>query len=170
MKDHLLRYASPLGGITVASDGTGLVGLWFDDQKYFGAGLCAEREERSDSVLELAARWLDFYFSGKDPGFVPPLSLRTTPFRAAVVEALQEIPYGRTTTYKEIAARLSDGGRRTSARAVGGAVGHNPISLVVPCHRVIGSDGSLVGYAGGLDRKARLLAVEGVEISALLGR
>lgn len=156
--DYTYRYPSPLGGITLASDGNALVGLWFDGQKYFGATLDAAHEERRLPVFEAAERWLDVYFSGREPDFTPPLAPRGTPFQKKVWDMLLAIPYGHTTTYGALAARL---GKR-SAQAVGGAVGHNPISLIVPCHRVIGADGSLTGYAGGVDKKMELLAMEGV--------
>ncbi len=154
------HYDSPLGGVTLAGDGDALVGLWFDGQKHFGAGLREEREERSLPVFGEAVRWLDLYFGGKNPDFTPKLALRSTPFRMAVWDLLLTVPYGRTVTYGELARRL--GG--TSARAVGGAVGRNPVSLIVPCHRVVGSGGSLTGYAGGLDRKRYLLLLEQGEI------
>ena len=157
------HYASPLGGITLAGDGDALTGLWFDGQAHFPA---CPGEARELPVFAGAARWLDAYFAGADPGFTPKLDPRGTPFQRAVWAALAAIPYGQTTTYGAIAARLAGAGLpRASARAVGGAVGRNPISLIIPCHRVVGADGSLTGYAGGLDRKARLLRLEGVAIS-----
>lgn len=157
---YTCHYPSPLGGVTLASDGTALTGLWFDGQKYFGQGLDGDPEERELPVFVEAARWLDLYFSGRDPGFTPPLRPAGTPFQLSVWAALSRIPFGGTATYGEIARELGRGeGRGTSARAVGGAVGRNPISLMIPCHRVVGS-GGLTGYAGGLDRKARLLALE----------
>ena len=160
--EYTHRYASPLGGITLASDGNALTGLWFDGQKYFAATLDTEHRETALPVFAEADRWLDLYFSGKAPDFTPPLSMKTTAFRRAVWELLLTIPYGSTMTYGEIAALLAQkrGLPRISARAVGGAVGHNAISLIIPCHRVVGADGSLTGYAGGLDRKRRLLALE----------
>ena len=107
-------------------------------------------------------RWLDLYFGGKEPDFTPAVSLRGTPFRTAVWQILQKIPYGKTMTYGQIAEKLArETGKPVSARAVGGAVGHNPVSLIIPCHRVIGADGSLTGYAGGTERKAALLRMEG---------
>ena len=156
--DYIQRYDSPLGGILLASDGEALTGLWFDGQRYFAAGLAPAHAERSLPVLDEARRWLDLYFSGRDPGFTPPLSPRGTAFRRAVWDALRTIPYGDTRTYGALARRV--GGRTGGARAVGAAVGRNPISLIVPCHRVIGADGGLTGYAGGLWRKARLLEME----------
>ena len=154
-------YASPLGGITMASDGESLIGLWFDGQKYFLEALSGAYEEKSLIIFNDTVRWLDLYFSGRVPDFTPRLSLRGSAFRKAVWGILRRIPYGERMTYGEIAARLSEKrGSPTSARAVGGAVGHNPISLIIPCHRVVGSDGSLKGYAGGMQRKKYLLALE----------
>ena len=156
------HYISPLGGITLASDGIALTGLWFDGQKYFPHRLLSECRETELAVFEQTVEWLDIYFSGKAPDFTPPLSLQATPFRKAVCEIMLTIPYGQTMTYGEIAAVIAEqrGSAHMYAQAVGGAVGHNPISLIVPCHRVVGSDGSLTGYAGGLDRKAELLKLE----------
>ena len=160
--DFTHHYSSPLGGITIACNGEALTGLWFDGQKYFAATLSREHEERMLPVFEQADRWLDLYFSGSDPGFLPPLSLQATEFRKAVWEILLTIPYGETRTYKEIAQLVAEqkGLSQMSAQAVGGAVGHNPISLMIPCHRVIGADGSLTGYAGGLEKKIWLLSME----------
>ena len=157
------HYISPLGGITMASDGEALTGLWFDGQKRFAETLAAENEERDLPVFALADRWLDVYFSGERPDFMPPLAPRGTPFRRAVWEALLTVPYGETATYGQIAAAVAErtGRPRTSARAVGGAAARNPISLIIPCHRVLGADGSLTGYAGGTERKRRLLELEG---------
>ena len=161
--EHICHYTSPLGKITAASDGSALTGLWFDDQKYFAYTLDVEHEEQTDDILEDTIRWLDIYFSGKEPAFTPPLCMKTTPFRRMVWEILLTIPYGRTMTYAQI-AEITAAERKIpkmSARAVGGAVGHNSISLIIPCHRVVGSDGSLTGYAGGIERKRRLLELEG---------
>ena len=161
--DYTCHYVSPLGGITLASDGEALTGLWFDGQKHFPAA--PGREQKPLPVFEEAVKWLDHYFSGENPGFTPKLSLRSTPFREAVWETLRSIPFGETATYGEIAARLAAerGFAKTSARAVGGAVGHNPISLIVPCHRVVGAGGDLTGYAGGVEKKRFLLSLEGIK-------
>lgn len=153
----LTHYASPLGPILLAADETGLTGLWFEGQKYFPSFLGVDYQEKETPILTETVRWLDVYFSGKDPDILPPLHPQGSPFRQAVWNILLTIPRGQTMTYGEIARRL---GVR-SAQAVGGAVGHNPISILIPCHRVVGSDGSLTGYAGGLDRKTRLLQLEG---------
>ena len=172
--DVLSHWNSPIGGITLASDGTGLTGLWFDGQKHFGSTLSGPAEELSaaqkdpashqdpaEEIFAQTEKWLTLYFEGKDPGFAPPLALRGTEFQKKVWEILASVPYGSTTTYGAIARRIADEtGRAASARAVGAAVGRNPVSLIIPCHRVVGSDGSLTGYAGGLDKKKYLLQLE----------
>lgn len=149
---------TPLGGVTLAAEGEALIGLWFDGQAHFGEGLPDAREAREHPVLDAARRWLEVYFAGRDPGFAPPLAPRGTPFRRAVWERLRTIPFGETMTYGALAAAL--GLPRAAARAIGGAVARNPVSLIIPCHRVVGACGALTGYAGGLGRKARLLALE----------
>ncbi len=156
------HYDSPLGGILLAADDVGLTGLWFDGQKYFARGLSNERIEQETSVLAEAKRWLDIYFTGKEPDFTPPLHPIGSAFRRSVWEILLQIPYGQTTTYGEIARQLAkkQGLERMSAQAVGGAVGHNEISIIIPCHRVVGADGSLTGYAGGIGKKEALLELE----------
>ncbi len=159
-------YRSPLGMITLASDGKALTGLWFEGQKYYASTLSPSHEERMLPIFEQTDTWLDLYFSGKVPDFTPHLCPKGTGFRESVWDILLTIPYGKTMTYGEIAGIIA---RRTgtagiSARAVGGAVGHNPISIIIPCHRVIGSSGSLTGYAGGLERKIRLLTLEGASL------
>ena len=160
--DYTHHYVSPLGGITLASDGEYLTGLWFDGQKYFADTLHAQHEEKDLDVFRRTNRWLDIYFSGKEPDFTPPLRMRGTEFRQEVWQILLTIPFGKTMTYGEIAKILADqrGIKSMSAQAVGGAVGHNPISLIIPCHRVIGTNGALTGYAGGLEKKAWLLDME----------
>lgn len=161
------EYTSPLGGILLAADEVGLRGLWFDGQKYFARDLPDERTERENPVLSEAKRWLDLYFGGQEPDFLPPLHPVGTPFRQAVWEILLRIPYGKTVTYGEISKQLAEkmGLERMSAQAVGGAVGHNEISIIIPCHRVVGSNGSLTGYAGGIDRKIKLLELEHADMS-----
>ena len=160
--DFVHHYHSPLGGITAASDGIALTGLWFDGQKYFGSTLSAEHAEKRLPVFDQTDDWLAIYFSGRDPGFTPALALRTTPFRRQVWEIMLGIPYGSTMTYGAIADRVARarGLARMSSRAVGAAVGHNAISLIIPCHRVVGASGRLTGYAAGLARKACLLELE----------
>lgn len=159
---YIQHYSSPLGGILLAADEIGLTGSWFDGEKYFADNLPAEHAERQTPILAEAARWLDIYFTGKEPGFTPPLHPIGSPFRQAVWEILLQIPYGQTTTYGEIARQLAEkqGLEKMSAQAVGGAVGHNEISVIIPCHRVVGTSGSLTGYAGGIDKKVKLLELE----------
>ncbi len=166
--EYTHAYDSPLGGITMASDGDVLTGLWFDGQKYDRATLEREHEERALPIFSQADRWLDTYFSGKEPDFTPRLGMKTTAFRKDVWNILLKIPYGQTATYGEIAARLSTrrGLPGMSARAVGGAVGRNAISLIIPCHRVVGAGGSLTGYAGGIEKKRQLLAWETANVSS----
>lgn len=191
---YTTQYDSPIGSIVMAGDGECLTGLWFVGQKYFGStlpggGKYARNHERladgtpqfyGGNLLEVSEligentqlpvfqttkRWLDLYFQGKIPDFMPALRLEGTPFRKAVWEILLSIPYGQTMTYGEIAGKLAEQRAllRMSAQAVGNAVGHNPISIIVPCHRVVGSGGSLTGYAGGVKKKAVLLALEGAD-------
>lgn len=157
------HYLSPLGGITLASDGDALTGLWFDGQKYFADTLDKEHSEEELPVFDDARRWLDTYFSGNEPGFTPLLKMTGSPFRRLVWQSLLKIPYGQVTTYGTIAHEIARelGLKTMSAQAVGGAVGHNSISLIIPCHRVVGANGSLTGYAGGIDRKLALLKMEG---------
>lgn len=153
---YTYNYSSPLGEILLAANDNGLTGLWFYGAKYFAAELEDERTEKLTPVLRQTLRWLDTYFSGFEPDFMPPLELHGSDFRRRVWAELAKIPYGETVTYGEIAKKLGV----KSAQAVGGAVGHNPVSIIVPCHRVLGADGSLTGYAGGTDKKARLLELE----------
>lgn len=177
-------YHSPLGELIMVSDGKGLTTLSFRGQKYdkaeevkdtavsletgdeSGKAIPGSREENGAyAVFDRTAEWLDIYFSGRESGFTPPLSAKGTPFQEEVWEILKKIPYGEVTSYGEIARQIAEkrGIKRMSAQAVGGAVGRNPIAIIVPCHRVVGSDGSLTGYAGGLDKKAELLRVERVK-------
>ena len=159
----IYKYSSPIGSITMASNGTALTGLWLDGQKYFAQTLSGAYEEKLLPVFEDTIKWLDIYFGGAVPDFTPELYVHSTPFRKAVYDILLTIPYGQTMTYGEIAEILAQqtGKKKMSAQAVGGAVGHNPISIIIPCHRVVGADGKLTGYAGGLDRKSFLLDLEG---------
>ena len=144
------HYESPLGGILLAADDTGLTGLWFEGQ------------EQETAVLSEARRWLDVYFGGQEPDFTPPLHPAGSAFQQEVWALLRRIPCGQTTTYGALARQLAaeHGLSRMSAQAVGGAVGHNVISIIIPCHRVVGTNGSLTGYAGGIDKKAALLRLE----------
>ena len=153
---------SPLGKILLAADEIGLTGLWFEGQKEFERMRPWAGEEESFPALEQARRWLDLYFEGREPDFSVPLHPAGTAFQQSVWNILLTIPYGKTTTYGEIARQIAaqNGLARMSAQAVGGAVSRNPIAILVPCHRVIGADGSLTGYAGGVERKRALLALE----------
>ena len=164
---YTCKYDSPVGGITIASNGEALAGLWFDGQKYFGDTLPQEYTEKNLPIFNESIRWLDTYFSGKNPGFTPVLSFDSSPFRETVWKMLLAIPYGKTVTYGEIAEKIAaeKGIERMSAQAVGGAVGHNPISIIVPCHRVVGTNGSLTGYAGGIGTKVKLLELEKTDMS-----
>ena len=165
---YTYHYDSPLGGITLSSNGTELTGLWFDGQKYFGDILPKKYEEKSLPIFEQSAHWLDIYFSGQAPDFTPPLYMQTTPFRKLVWEILLTIPFGKTMTYGEIAQKIAKqkGLSKMSAQAVGGAVGHNSISLIIPCHRVVGTNGSLTGYAGGIEKKVQLLTLEKTDMAS----
>lgn len=164
---YIYYYDSPLGGITVSSNGREITGLWFDGQKYFGDTLSKECEEKNLPIFEETKKWLDIYFSGKAPDFTPALKMEATPFRKAVWEIMLTIPFGQTMTYGEIAERIAKqkGRAKMSAQAVGGAVGHNSISLIIPCHRVVGTNGSLTGYAGGIEKKVQLLTLEKTDMS-----
>ncbi len=148
--------ASPLGPLTLASDGEALTGLWLEGQKYFAAGLEPDAQDApSLPVFQETAAWLERYFSGQRPPDLPPLAPQGSVFRQKVWKTLLKIPYGQSRTYGELAVALD-----SSPRAVGGAVGHNPISILIPCHRVVGAEGSLTGYAGGEERKRFLLELE----------
>lgn len=163
---YICKYESPIGSLTAASNGIALTGLWFDGQKYFGSTLTEQYEERELPVFAKTRDWLDLYFYGENPDFMPPLAVAGSEFRKAVWHILQQIPYGQTTTYGEIAKKMAKqmGTARMSAQAVGSAVGRNPISILIPCHRVVGSNGSLTGYAGGIEKKAALLELEHVDL------
>ena len=160
-------YVSPLGVILLAADEIGLTGLWFDGGKYYADNLPAEQTEQDTPVLAQTKHWLDVYFTGKEPDFLPPLHPAGSAFRQEVWKILLQIPYGKTTTYGEIARQIAkkQGLTRMSAQAVGGAVGHNAISIIIPCHRVVGTNGSLTGYAGGMDKKIKLLELEHTDMT-----
>lgn len=161
---YAAQYDSPIGRLLLTADGEGLSGLWLYGSRYFSEDLARGCLEAETPVFEETRNWLDVYFSGREPSFTPALHLMGTPFQLEVWQALLKIPYGETASYggiaKEIAKRR--GLARMSAQAVGGAVGRNPIVIIVPCHRVIGADGSLTGFGGGLDIKAKLLGLEGI--------
>ncbi|MDE7251785.1 MAG: methylated-DNA--[protein]-cysteine S-methyltransferase [Acetatifactor sp.] len=156
-------YRSPVGEILLAADEIGVVGVWFKNQKYYARCLDQENEPKETPMIKELKKWLTVYFQGKDPGFVPPLHMIGTPFQIEVWNILREIPYGTTTTYNEIAGKIAKYRKleRMSAQAVGTAVGKNNISLIVPCHRVVGTNHSLAGYAGGINKKITFLKLEG---------
>ncbi len=168
---YMTTYRSPLGTITLAARGENLTGLWLDGQKYHGAGIAEDAATKDDAPVFIAAKkWLDSYFSGEKPDasallLCPEGSL----FRQEVWRILLEIPYGQVVTYGDIAKKMAARMNRTSmsSQAVGGAVGHNPISIIIPCHRVVGAGGSLTGYAGGIGAKIKLLELEGVDMSGM---
>lgn len=164
---YISKYQSPLGMITLAADNEGIIGLWFEHNKYFGANLEPGITELETPAITAAKRWLDFYFTGKEPEYLPPIHLTGSEFRKKVSRILLQIPYGTVRTYGDIAKEIaaSEEKESMSAQAVGGAVGHNPISIFVPCHRVVGANGSLTGYGGGIERKVKLLTFEGVNMS-----
>ncbi len=162
---YICKYRSPLGDMTLASNGEALTGTWFDGQKYFASTLTGVYEETDLPVFRQARAWLDCYFSGQNPGECPAVYLDGSSFRMSVWNILKEIPYGTVITYGDIARKIAfrTGKARIAAQAVGGAVGYNPVSIFIPCHRVVGSDGSLTGYAGGLSVKGKLLLLEGMD-------
>lgn len=171
MTKYRAEFSSPLGTITGAADGTAITGIWFVGQKYFGSCLTPETAWRETlPVFWELRRWLEKYFLGEAPSSLPPLRPEGTEFQRRVWAELLKIPRGAVMTYGQIAEHLTLEGRRTSARAVGNAVGRNPISILIPCHRVVGADGALTGYAGGLPRKAALLELEGFNGKTLLQR
>ena len=160
--NYLHHCQSPLGGITMASNGEALIGLWFDEQKYFADTIESGAWEKHLPIFALTDMWLDTYFSGTDPDFTPQLEMCTTPFRKTVWKIMLAITFGQTMTYGQIAEKIAHekGLKKMSAQAVGSAVAHNSISLIIPCHRVIGATGKLTGYAAGLDKKIKLLKLE----------
>ena len=164
-------YISPIGRILILTDATALLGLWLEGQKYFGGTLSGDMEKKDDLfVFKTVEDWLDRYFAGEKPSISElPLCPKGGEFRQGVWEILREIPYGKVMSYGEIAGKMAakTGRARMSAQAVGGAVGHNPISIIIPCHRVVGSNGSLTGYAGGIAAKIKLLEHEGADMSQL---
>lgn len=159
---YTTRYASPLGALLLAADEAGLVGVWFEGQKHFGETLIGNIVPGKSHAICQAETWLDSYFSGKKPNFTPEIHMIGSEFRKQVWRCLLQIPYGQTMSYGDIARRIAaeKSMPQISARAVGGAVGHNPISIIIPCHRVIDAKGKLTGYAGGIARKSKLLALE----------
>ena len=168
MEMYIQTYDSPLGELYLCSDGEWLTGLWFASSNHYPQQIL-DYDRGELTVFRQTRRWLDSYFSGKEPTFQPAYHIEgLTPFRSQVITCLQQIPYGKVTTYQTIAAHIAkqNGMKKMSAQAVGGAVGWNPISIIIPCHRVIGKNGSLTGYGGGLQNKIRLLELEGIDCSA----
>lgn len=159
---YISTYHSPLGEMLLASEDGQLTGAWFAGQKYFGRTLHGDEEEGEDEAIRMAKTWLDAYFRGEQPRCLPKMHTEGSPLRETVTDIMLGIPYGETMTYGQIAREAAKrlGKASMSAQAVGGAVGHNPISVLIPCHRVVGADGSLTGYAGGLERKIALLKLE----------
>lgn len=159
---YISHYESPLGGVILESDGKALTGLWFGGGKFSPDTISDETQEKDLPVFEQTKNWLDIYFNSEVPDFTPPLAVCGSDFRKAVWEILQTIPYGQTMTYGAIAKMIAKqrGFARMSAQAVGQAVGRNPISIIVPCHRVVGTGGNLTGYGGGIDKKIALLTLE----------
>lgn len=163
------QYSSPIGQLLIVSDEKALIGLWFEGQKYFLGTIYEEiKQDDQQPILIQTKKWLDQYFDLQYPLITDlPLAPRGTEFQQAIWKILCQIPYGEVTTYAKIASQVADiyHKPRMSAQAVGGAVGHNPISIIIPCHRVVGSQGSLTGYAGGIDKKIQLLEHEGVDVT-----
>jgi len=166
---YTTTYSSPLGPLTLASNGNSLLALWLDGQKYFGEGTPPRlQQNHSLPLFAQVTAWLDAYFAGQNPAASQlPLAPQGSAFRQAVWELLTQIPYGQVTTYGALARQMEAklGIPKMACQAVGGAVGHNPISIIIPCHRVVGTNGSLTGYGGGLKRKLQLLQLEGVDTS-----
>lgn len=160
--NYIRKYKSPLGVITIVSNETQVTGMWFDNSRFFSETLSEKYLNQAAAATEQAVHWLDIYFNNKIPDFTPPLLLKGTDFRMTVWKMLLDIPYGKTVSYGDIAKAIAKrrGIEKMSAQAVGNAVGHNPISIIVPCHRVVGSNGGLTGYSGGIERKKALLDIE----------
>ena len=161
---YTCKYKSSIGDILLATDEIGLIGLWFEGQKYFANTLPDEHIPQETEILTETIKWLDMYFSGEEPNFTPPLHPSGSSFRQAVWQILLQIPYGQTITYGEIARKLAEtkNTSRMSAQAVGGAVGHNEISIIIPCHRVLGKKCEITGFGGGLPAKRFLLKLENI--------
>ena len=156
------NYQSPLGEIVIASDDTATTGLWLVGQRHFDIEVEGCITDKDLPIFDEVSRWLDIYFTGNNPGEIPAVRMNGTPFQLEVWQILQAVPYGKLITYREIAELIAKkrGITKMSARAVGNAVGRNPVSILVPCHRVVGSDGKMTGYAGGIERKVKLLKLE----------
>lgn len=166
---YTTTYNSPVGNLLIAAKDNKLIGLWIENQKYYLSSFKEEMSEREDvEVLTKTKKWLDRYFNREKPDINElAINLIGSEFRKNVWEILKTIPYGEVITYNDIAKKIAKqkGISKMSAQAIGGAVGHNPISIIVPCHRVVGSNGSLTGYAGGIEKKIQLLKLEGIDMS-----
>lgn len=166
---YINYYKSPMGELLLEADETGLTGVWFDKEKYFSVKKITNISVKESDIFKKTKKWLDIYFSGKAPDIKIPLHLKGTEFRKRVWEILLDIPYGKTVSYGMIAKKIAaETGKKMSAQAVGGAVGSNDIAIIVPCHRVIGADGSLTGYTGGLDKKVKLLEIEKADLTPII--
>ena len=168
--EYIFEYKSPIGGIIITSDETEITGLRFKGESE--AEVLSDKRYKETSAIKEAKKWLDLYFSGKNPGYIPAINLKGTEFQKLVWKILLEIPYGKTTTYGEIAGKIAEikNVSRMSAQAVGGAVGKNPIAIIIPCHRVVGKNGNMTGYAYGIDKKIALLEIERADIKNYYGR
>ncbi len=165
---YIHKIKTPIGDITLGSDGEALIGLWLDNQKYYLGTINEEVIEKDLPIFKKTEKWLTEYFKGHNPKIDIPLKPWGSKFRQDVFDILKEIPYGQVVTYGDIAKKLEKKyGHKMSAQAVGGAVGHNPISIIIPCHRVVGTNGSLTGYAGGIRKKIALLTLEKVNMENL---
>lgn len=165
--EYTCEYASPIGRLLLSCDSSGLTGVWFEGQRYFARTLGTHVDAPEHPILQQACRWLDAYFQNDTPAPLPPLHPRGTEFQRVVWQFLLQIPLGHTTTYGQLSEQVKKhlGKAHMSAQAIGSAVGHNPLSILIPCHRVLGADGSLTGYAGGLERKEALLSLEKITAS-----
>lgn len=166
MREYMFKYDSPVGILTIRSDGKNITGLWIKEPDCEKDSEIQEIGENDLSVFKETKKWLEIYFIGKEPDFIPPLNTKGTVFREIVWKMIRDIPYGQVITYGDIAKKtaLITGKAKMSAQAVGGAVGSNPISILIPCHRVVGANGNLTGYGGGLDIKVQLLQLEGLDM------
>ncbi len=162
---YINKYNSKIGNLILASNGDAITGIWFENQKNF-INTFPEKETNLP-IFDETKKWLDIYFTGKNPNFMPNIILNGSEFRLKVWNILKQIPYGKITTYGEIAKKIAEEKsiKKMSAQAVGSAIGHNPVSIIIPCHRVIGNNGKLTGYAGGIERKYELLKLEGIDVS-----
>lgn len=162
--EYNFEYKSPIGSIIITSDETEITGLIFKGESE--TEVLSDKKYKETSAIKEAKRWLDIYFSGKNPGYIPAINPKGAEFQKLVWKLLLEIPYGKTTRYGEIAGKIAEikNVSRMSAQAVGGAVGKNPIAIIIPCHRVVGKKGKLTGYRYGMDKKISLLALEGANM------